>query len=693
MELLSPAGHWESMEAAVQNGAGAVYLGLEDCNARRGAKNFTSAEFPEAVRYCHLRGAKVYLTVNTLLTDRELPVAEGLLRLASASGADGVIVQDWGLAALARAVVPDLPLHGSTQMTVHSLAGVERAASLGMNCVVLSRELSREEIAHICRHSPIKIEVFAHGALCMCYSGQCAMSALIGGRSGNRGLCAQPCRLPCRVDGGRSAHPLSLKDANLSAHLGELEDMGVSILKLEGRMKRPEYVAGVTRVYAALLRERRLPTPEELDQLAMAFSRDGFTEGYWRGRTGPGMFGVRPENAPSPEELFRAAKAAYSRGDLRRVPVSLAAEILPGAPSRLTARDPEGREAQSEGPVPEGARSRPLAAADVKARLSKTGGTVFCPSEVALTLGENLSLPASALNALRRDALDRLSTLRTQLPSRRERPAPPLPEDASPPGPPRLTVSLACPEQLTALLADHAAVIYVPLERIEEFPVLSGPAEYCAALPRVCKDWEEPALLRLLEAARERGCTSLCVQNLAHLRLAERLGLPARGGYGLNVFNSRSLACLRDWGLLSAALSFELRHEQIRDLAKPLPCEAVVYGRLPLMVTENCLVSNAKGCAARNLAGPCRQPHWLTDRQGEKFPLYPVFGCRTEIENSKILYLADKPEYRRCGLCYAQLRFTAEPPSVCESVFRQYEEGAPDRPEHFTRGLFYRGVE
>ena len=277
MELLAPAGHWEAMVAAVQSGADSVYMGCGGFNARRGAKNFTPEEFAAAVAYCHLRGVKVYMTLNTLLTDRELPQAEEYLRSASRWGVDGVIVQDWGLAALARQVVPDLPLHGSTQMTVHSREGVEAAAAMGMACVVLSRELSREDAAYICRNSPIKIEVFAHGALCMCYSGQCAMSALIGERSGNRGTCAQPCRLPYRVDGGRPGHPLSLKDACLAAHLGELRDMGVSILKLEGRMKRPEYVAVVTSIYAALLREERPPTAEELRRLEAAFSRQGFT--------------------------------------------------------------------------------------------------------------------------------------------------------------------------------------------------------------------------------------------------------------------------------------------------------------------------------------------------------------------------------------------------------------------------------
>ncbi len=697
MELLSPAGHWEAMVAAVQSGADAVYLGCGRFNARRGAENFTEEQLPQAVAYCHLRGVKVYLTVNTLLSDRELPQAEALLRLASRCGVDGVIVQDWGLAALARRAVPDLPLHGSTQMTVHSLAGVEEAAKLGMRCVVLGRELSGEDIRFICKHSPIAIEVFVHGALCMCWSGQCAMSAMIGQRSGNRGTCAQPCRLPYRFGGGKMGRPLSLKDASLADHLLELRDMGVAILKLEGRMKRPEYVAVITEIYASLLRENRRPTPEERRRLELAFSREGFTDGYWRGGLGPEMFGARPEDAPDPGALFREAKAAYEREDRRTAPVALAARILSGVPACLTATDGEGHTAEARGPVPAAARSRALEAEDVKARLSKTGGTAFRAERVAVELDPGLSLPASAVNALRREALEALAKLRTAPPERREAPAPPLPESDHAGTEPVLTVSLCWPEQLTGeLLALRPEIVYFPLERIREFSTDAcgdHDIEFCALLPRVCKDSELPALRALLETARGKGCTSLAVQNMGQLSLGRETGLRLRGGFGLNVFNSRSLEQCRDWGLESAAVSFELRHEQIRDLRKPLPCEGIVYGRLPLMLTENCLVYNALGCKARNLRGACRAGHTLTDRRGERFPILPVFGCRSEIENSKILFLADKPEYRRCGLTYAQLRFTTETPETCVRVLERYRGQSEFVPEAYTRGLFYRGVE
>lgn len=462
-------------------------------------------------------------------------------------------------------------------------------------------------------------------------------------------------------------------------------------------MKRPEYVAVVTRIYAALLRERRRPTSEELAQLELAFSREGFTDAYWRGAPGPDMFGVRSEGGPDPSDLFRAAKAAYDRENLRTVPVSLSAEILAGRPARLAARDAHGRAAWAEGPVPEAARSRPLEAEDVKARLSKTGGTVYAPAEVSLLLDGGLSLPASAVNALRREALEKLTELRVAVKPRREGTVPPPPADVCSPPEPALTASLFQPWQLTEELAEAASILYLPLERIEEFdltPCLGRRAQFCAALPRICKDREEPALLRLLDAAVKKGCTALAVQNLGQLPLAERLGLPVRGDFGLNLFNSRSLQEAARWGLASAAVSFELRHEQIRDLRKPLPCEAIVYGRLPLMLTENCLTANAVGgCAARNLRGPCRQGHTLTDRRGEQFPVLPAFGCRSEVVNSRVLYLADKPELRRCGLTYARLRFTTETAQVCGQVLAQYQTGAGAPPENFTRGLFYRGVE
>ena len=400
MELLSPAGGLDSLIAAVQTGADAVYMGFGAFNARRSAKNFTDEEFASAVAYCHLRGVRVFLTLNTLLTDRELEQAAESLRKASDMGVDAVLVQDWGLLTLAREIVPDVPLHASTQMSLFTLGGANEAAALGLERVVLARELARDEIREICAGCPAQIEVFAHGALCMCYSGQCEMSAVVGERSGNRGACAQPCRLPYGVNGPcRGGHPLSLKDANLSAYLAEMEAMGVACLKLEGRMKRPEYVAVVTGIYRRLLDEKRQPTAEESRRLEQAFSRSGFTDGYWLGKKGPQMFGTRPENAPEPKELFAKAREMYENGrENRKIPVNLRLSVRRDEPVRLsgTCTVHGGAAFAVDGAVPEEARNRAVTAEELRQRLSKTGGTVFTADRIEIELDEGLTIPASS---------------------------------------------------------------------------------------------------------------------------------------------------------------------------------------------------------------------------------------------------------------------------------------------------------
>ncbi|MFG6353302.1 MAG: U32 family peptidase, partial [Oscillospiraceae bacterium] len=419
MEILSPAGGPEALRAAVCAGADAVYLGFGQFNARRGARNFTQDELASAVSYCHLRGVRVYLTLNTLCSDREMAQAVDCAAQASRMGVDAALVQDMGLVRALRQAVPDLPLHASTQMSLHSLGGVKAAAELGMTRAVLARELSREDIAYICEKSPIEIEVFVHGALCMCHSGQCFMSSVIGGRSGNRGMCAQPCRLPYGWgDELVNGYPLSLKDMSLAGHLRELQEMGVASAKIEGRMKRPEYVYIVTKVYADALREGREPTAEELRRLEQAFSRQGFTDGYYTGRKGPDMFGVREESKP-PRELFAQARAAYEKGEGRLAPVKFYAMVRAGEPIQVGVEDAEGRVATAAGRVPEPARKRPTTQEEVEAQLGKTGGTPYEAVGMRTLVEPGLAVPLSALNGLRRQVLDELTRLRTALPQRR----------------------------------------------------------------------------------------------------------------------------------------------------------------------------------------------------------------------------------------------------------------------------------
>ena len=699
-ELLAPAGSPEALRAAVQNGADAVYLGWGEFNARRGAKNFDDQEFADALVYCHARGVRVFLTMNTLLTDRELPAALETAATACRLGIDALIIQDWGLFDLLRKALPDLPLHASTQMSVFTSGGACETAADGCERIVIARECSAEDTAEICKNCPVEIESFVHGALCMCYSGQCAMSALIGSRSGNRGRCAQPCRLPYGFnEPAKKKYPLSLKDSCLAGALEDMENMGVACLKLEGRMKRPEYVAVISRIYARLLEEGRKPTPTETAELEQAFSRSGFTDWYWQGKHGAGMFGVRPENAPDPKALFDAAKTSYEKDDLRTSPVRLTCAIRAGVPCTLTASDGTHTVTVS-GSVPEAARNRALTDTEVADRLKKTGGTAFRCESVEVTVDEGLSLPASAINALRRDALNALTEARTAPPVRRELSAPALPDIDCSESAPQFTISVTTAEQLTGGVLDfHPVRTYVPLEVLATMKALpESDTEWCAVLPRVWRDRDETQLRKMLEDAKTLGMTSVLLGNIGHFPLVRDMDLTLYGDYGLNVFNSRSVNYLRDKGLSSACLSFELRFSQMRDMEKLLPTEAIVYGRLPLMITENCLVQNQCNCRLdRNgplipKNAPCRQPNNLTDRTGAAFPLLPAWNHRTEIQNSRPLWLADRNDYKRLGLAYARLRFTTESPAECVEVFRSYLSGASAKGE-FTRGLYERGVE
>lgn len=692
MEILSPAGSYEAVTAAVQSGADAVYLGSKAFNARRGAANFDDNSLRSAVEYCHLRGVKVYLTLNTLLSDHELPQAARLVSLCSEIGVDALIVQDLGVVRMARQVAPDLPIHGSTQMTVHSLDGVQACAALGMERVVLSRELSRQQIAFICRRSPIEIEVFVHGALCMCYSGQCFLSSAIGGRSGNRGMCAQPCRMMYGWGGDADSYPLSLKDMSLVHHLQELEEMGVASAKIEGRMKRPEYVAIVTRVYADALREGRQPTQKELDDLTAAFNRQGFTDGYYMGRTGPEMFGVR-EKEQVPERLFAQTRQACRR-EHQWVPVRFSLEVKTGRPLRLQVEDDLGNQVTAEGPVPQQAVQHAATDEELRRQLERTGGTPYFADEIETSVDPGLAVSLSAVNGLRRRVLDDLNVLRIRPPERTTNRFTPSPRQKGREEAPVFTVSLRMGAQLTrGLLELGPQVIYLSPEEILNSRAMVENAmersiEVCAALPRICWDSERGKLTRQLEQVREMGITTALVGELGSLTLALNLDFAPRGDFGLGVYNGETLEQLKEMGLISATLSFEQRLAQVRDISKPMDTELIVYGRLPLMITQNCIIKNRTGRCN------CQGTNILTDRTGARFPVLPAWGCRNEILNSKKLFLADKAErWQNLGLWAARLSFTTENPRECVSILERYQGRGSVEPSDITRGLYFRGVE
>jgi len=695
LELLSPAGSMEALRAAVQNGADAVYLGAGGFNARMGARNFSPDELREAVTYCHIRGVKVHLTLNTLVSDRELPEAAEAVRTAARCGVDAFIVQDLGIVSLCRQIAPEIPIHASTQMSLHSLEGVRRAAELGCSRAVLARELPRAEIAAICRSSPIEIEVFGHGALCMCYSGQCYFSAVIGRRSGNRGQCAQPCRLPYGYGRCESRYPLSLRDNCLIRSLGELERMGVASLKLEGRMKRPEYVAVVTRIYRAALDGREIGE-NDLHDLEKVFSREGFTDGYYRDETGPEMFGTRRGDGEN-RELFAAARSTYESGEAQRVPVRFYAMLRRGEPAMLAVQDGDGNICKTSCEPPEEALTRPLDEAGLTARLAKTGGTPYRMTDCRAAVEPGLTLPAAAVNAMRRDVLARLTAVRGRLPEpdlgRYEGP----PRGEGPKDAPKLTVSVLRFSQIThQVLSAKPDVLYVPLtelaahtDDLRDFPVET---EIAAVLPRVVRDGESGAVLRQLDAAYAAGIRRVLCGNLGQFDLARSRGFEVRGDFGLNLFNSRTAMVLRHEELISCTASFELLLAQVRDLAKLLPTELIVYGRLPLMITENCVIKNRTGTCACRGAGVTR----LVDRTGAEFPVLPDPGsCRSVIYNGKKLYLLDKRgDLSRCGLWAARLSFTTENPAEVGRVMDDWHRGdGRFEPGQHTRGLYLRGVE
>ena len=693
IELLSPAGSPEGVIAAVQNGADAVYMGMGAFNARRGAKNFTDEEFVKAVRYCHVRGCKVYVTLNTLVNDREMRDAVAAAKLASDAGADALIVQDLGMSYAIRCALPDIPLHASTQMSLHNLAGVEAAAEMGITRAVLARELSFEQIRFITKNASIETEVFVHGALCFCHSGQCYMSALIGRRSGNRGLCAQPCRLQYSLGGRMDDHPLSLKDNCLVDQIRRLEEAGVASLKIEGRMKRPEYTGIVTGVYAKAIREQRNPDKEEMELLEKTFSRQGFTQGYFIGDK-LDMFGVRSEPDKDADKIFAAARKQYAEGEMRRVPVHFYTVLEKGEHIKAIAFDDDGHKAIATGPVPERAKRQGLTEQYLTEQMFKTGGTPYNCIENKAKAEPGLYLPASEINELRRKLIAQLSAEREKAPGRRTLriPAPPVNVPAI--SDPARIYQVRMAEQLTPELAElKPDYIYFPaMELAENFeplrPFIDNGARPVAVMPRVITDDQSREVYAALEKLFDYGVNEALTGNLGHVFIARQAGMKVRGDFGLNAFNSYTLRVLQDAGFISATASFELRLAQIKAMAKPVDTELIIYGRLPLMVSDQCIIRQSAGRCN------CQTPGQLSDRMGSVFPVVKEFGCRNVIYNAHKLYLADKrDDLYALGLWGLRMLFTTESPRECVEVAKGYLGLTDYKPNVLTRGLYYRGVD
>ena len=685
IEILAPVGSEEMLRAAVFSGADAVYLGFSGFNARTGAGNFDADSLKEAVRFCHARGVAVHVALNTTVYGTELSALEQAIRAVAASGADAVICQDLAVATLIGKIAPQLPRHGSTQMSVHTLQGALELKELGFTRVVLARELSLPEVEHITKHCGIETECFIHGALCMSVSGQCYMSAFLGGRSGNRGSCAGPCRLPFEANAlpegkpGR-LHHLSLKDNSAIDKLDKLQALGVASAKIEGRLRTPEYVAAA--VSACLAgREGRA---YDRDLLKNAFSRSGFTSGYLDGKIDGTMFGVRSEaDAELTKKTLPMLRELYRR-ERSRVPVQMKLEIEEGG-EKLTVTDADGNKAFAYGDAePQPARTDPTES--LNRSLAKTGGTPFTAEKITVEMdGGPWFIPGSAVNELRREALDVLLKKREVLrpwPTTEEHVAA-LPQRTLPP---RRTLRARFErwEQVPERALDGVEYLILPIAQADRVP-REWRTKTLLELPRVMFGALEQDTARRIAATQDAGFAGYEVSNIAHLRLCR--GLPMTGGFGLNITNNVAAQFYAEQGLSSLLILPEVKDSDIASIAparngKPVPTGVMVYGHMPLMLTRACPLQNIHDCAH------CDKTGVLTDRKAKKFPVRCGLGVRT-IYNPVPIYMGDKPG--ALAVDYGVAYFTLESREEAAQILEMIRTHAPFEGE-FTRGLYFKGT-
>ena len=687
IEILAPVGNKEMLRAAVFSGADAVYLGFSGFNARTSANNFNADTLKDAVAFCHARGVAVHVALNTTVYGGELPALEQAIRAVAASGADAVICQDLAVATLIDKIAPQLPRHGSTQMSVHSLQGALELKELGFTRVVLARELSMPEVEHITKHCGIETECFVHGALCMCVSGQCYMSAFLGGRSGNRGSCAGPCRLPFEANAlpegkpGR-LHHLSLKDNSVIDKLDKLQALGVASAKIEGRLRTPEYVAAA--VSACLAgREGRA---YDRDLLKNAFSRSGFTSGYLDGKIDGTMFGVRSEaDADQTKKTLPMLRELYRR-ERSRVPVKMKLEIEEGG-EKLTVTDADGSKAFAYGDAePQPARTDPTES--LHRSLAKTGGTPFAVEDQDITVemdGGTWFIPGSAVNELRREALDALLKKREVLrpwPTTEEH-VPALPLRTLPPHR-TLRARFESWEQVPERALDGIEYLILPIAQADRVP-REWRAKTLLELPRVMFGKLEEDTARRIAATQDAGFAGYEVSNIAHLRLCR--GLPMSGSFGLNITNQLAAQFYADNGLDSMLILPEVKDSDISTIApthngRPVPTGVLVYGHMPLMITRACPLQNIHDCAH------CDKTGVLTDRKAKKFPVRCGLGVRT-IYNPVPIYMGDKPG--ALTVDYGVAYFTLESREEAAKILEMIRTHAPFEGD-FTRGLYFKGT-
>ncbi|MBD5146631.1 MAG: U32 family peptidase [Ruminococcus sp.] len=674
-ELLAPAGSTEGLTAAVRCGADAVYVGGKHFSARSNASNFSGVELAEAVRYCHLHGVKLYRAMNTIVFAEEVVDFLAEAKKSAEIGVDGLIIQDLGMARLVRECLPDMKLNASTQMTVHTPEGARLAREMGFSRIVAARELSLKELEAIIG-TGVETEVFIHGALCMSVSGQCYMSAMIGSRSANRGLCAQACRLPFGGD-----YDLSLKDLCGIPHIKTLADMGAASFKIEGRMKRPEYVAAAVAACRAALDGGE----PDLDTLRSVFSRSGFTDGYLTGKLGRDMFGYRTKEdvtaaetvLPKLRETYRReTKAADGTADFY-------VRLAEGEPARLE-MSCGGVTVSAEGDVPEKALKRPADEEYLRRQLDKLGDTVYTLNSLKTDIGEGLTVSAAAVNALRREAvskMDEARILRAKPVQRYKETDTEISEKLSGAceDTKKIRVRLYRPEQLAALAELNADEFVIPIELCGKISEEADRSRLIIAPPRFTAD--EAALCEKLKNLREARFERLICTNIAHIKIGRELGFKLSGGFGLNIANPWAALAAKEIGLSDITASFECRLDQLRTVNGVLPTAVIIYGRLPLMLTRNCPAKGARDCKS------CSKN--LSDRTGRSFPVMCGNGA-SEILNCVPLMMTDKAGDIPADIF--EFDFTEETPDEMRRALECLRRNEKVLENGYTRGLYYRGV-
>ena len=684
IEILAPAGGFDSVISAVRSGADAVYLGEKSFSARASAQNFDDEELKQAVAYCHIHGVKVYVTINTLIFDDEFTKLKKAIISAAEADVDALIVQNQGVARLAKMLVPDLPLHASTQMSVHTASGVRALYEMGFKRVVLSREMSREEIKKAAE-VPVELEVFVHGALCMCVSGQCYFSAMLGSRSGNRGACAQTCRLPFSVGKNKNGYALSLKDNSLVNYISDLEEIGVVSAKIEGRMKRPEYVSAAVRACKEQ-RDNGFVSEETSRILRGVFSRTGFTDGYYKGKTGREMFGTRTRDdvVSADEKLFSSIRQSY-KDEVQNVEIDgkFTAEI--GKSPVLEVTDGTHTVVKSADIICEVAQKIPLDAEKCRIQLTKTGSTAYRFNNLEINLDNNLSIPVSVLNLLRREALAMLDEKRAVVNNYKINDIE-IFKDFKAYNKKKDAVRARVKDTKISKAFKDCEIVFVPLfSDINEIERLKNEGYNVGIeIPRGMFGRETQIELQLARA-KQIGIKDVLCHNIGALYIAKSFEMTLHGGFGLNLVNTYDLLWAEEYGLKDVELSFELTFDRINRLGGQVDRGIISYGYLPLMLCRNC-PNKSEGIDCST----CKNQSKMTDRKGKDFYLKCDGNC-VEVLNCVPLFIA-REEISKLFTTFNTLLFTVE--NYVENVEKvtNYNDFSMLK-DKFTRGLYKRGVE